>query len=382
MLFLFYLMKIKTLKLKNYRNYDNLDIKLNDGLNIFIGNNAQGKSNILESIFVLALTKSYMNVKDQNLIKHNCDFSLIKGTVSYNAISSTLEVISTANSKKLRVNGVEIKKYSDYLSRIKVLIFSPYNVNFVKDGPNVRRKSVNMIISQISNHYVNLLQNYNAILKKRNQFLKMVNILNDTNAIYWNNINNKFSELAVEIMLKRYDYVVSINKYLKDIYKEITSYDNLEFCYLPSFNVSNFDNIKEEFMVKLNSMYEREKMYGMTLIGPHRDDFSFLLDDKDLSVYGSQGQIRSAILSLKLSEVFLFKKIDEDYPILLLDDIFSELDIEKRNRLVKYIMDDVQTIITTTDIHMIDESLVEKAKVFNVCGGMIVNDGKKECKDE
>ena len=210
----------------------------------------------------------------------------------------------------------------------------------------------------------------------------MVNSLNETNVIYWKNINDKFVDLAVDIMLTRYDYVVNINKYIKNIYNEITNYDNLEFCYLPSFNVYNFDNIKEEFIKKLNSMFEREKMYGMTLIGPHRDDFSFLLDGKDLSLYGSQGQNRSAILSLKLSEVFLFKEKDDDYPILLLDDIFSELDVEKRNRLVKYIMDDVQTIITTTDIHMIDEVLVSKAKVFNVYDGMIIDDGRKECKNE
>ena len=375
-------MKIKSLKLKNYRNFDNLDIELCDGLNIFIGNNAQGKSNILESIFVLALTKSYMNVKDQNLIKHSCDFSLVRGSIYCDGFFNTLEIISTINSKKLKINGVEIKKYSDYLSRIKVLIFSPYNVNFIKDGPNFRRKSINMVISQISSHYVKLLQSYNAILKKRNQFLKMVNSLNETNVIYWKNINDKFVDLAVDIMLTRYDYVVNINKYIKNIYNEITNYDNLEFCYLPSFNVYNFDNIKEEFIKKLNSMFEREKMYGMTLIGPHRDDFSFLLDGKDLSLYGSQGQNRSAILSLKLSEVFLFKEKDDDYPILLLDDIFSELDVEKRNRLVKYIMDDVQTIITTTDIHMIDEVLVSKAKVFNVYDGMIIDDGRKECKNE
>ena len=337
-------MEINLLKLKNFRNYDSLDIELSKGLNIFIGNNAQGKSNILESIFVLSLTKSYMNVKEQNLIKYNSDFSLIKGSFSYSGINNTLEVITTLSGKKLKINGVEIKKYSDYVSRVKVLIFSPYNINFVKEGPNVRRKSI-----------------------------KMVNVLNDSNSIYWEQINNKFCDLAVDIMLIRHNYVVNINKYLKDVYKEITDYDNLEFCYIPSFNTSDFNDIKNIFKEKLKMLYEREKMYGMTLIGPHRDDFSFLLDGKDLSIYGSQGQIRSAILSLKLSEVFLFKEVDDDYPILLLDDIFSELDVEKRNRLVKYIMDDVETIITTTDIHMIDKALVKKAKVFTVCDGRVLD---------
>ena len=314
-----------------------------------------------------------MNVKDQNLIKYGNDFFLVKGKVLYNEIPITLDIITTNSEKKLKINDMEIKKYSDYISRLKVLIFSPYNVNFVKDGPNNRRKVINMVISQFSNHYIKLLQGYNVILKKRNQFLKKVKVVNDSNIMYWNQINDKFCELAVEIMKVRNDYVVNVNKYIKNIFKEITDYDNLEFCYITSIKVSNFDNIRDVFKKKLISLYEREKIYGMTLIGPHRDDFSFLLDEKDLSIYGSQGQIRSAILSLKLSEVFLFKEVDDDYPILLLDDIFSELDVEKRNRLVKYIMDDVQTIITTTDIHMIDDDLVKKAKIFEVCDGKIVN---------
>ena len=138
----------------------------------------------------------------------------------------------------------------------------------------------------------------------------------------------------------------------------------------------------EKFKLKLNSSFDREKFYGMTLIGPHRDDFLFLFDNKDLNIYGSQGQIRAAILALKLAEVLIFKEKDGDYPILLLDDIFSELDIDKRNRLVKYILDDVQTIITTTDINLIDTSLVEKARVFVVDNGKMLSDGKKECNDE
>ena len=159
-------MKISQLQLKNYRNYSDLDINLSSGLNIFIGNNAQGKSNILESVFVLALTKSYMNVKDQYLIKNGEDFALIKAKCLSGTLENQLEVILTRNSKKLKVNQCEMKKYSDYISKIKVLIFSPYNVNFVKDGPSVRRKAVNMVISQFSNNYIKLLQNYNVVLKK------------------------------------------------------------------------------------------------------------------------------------------------------------------------------------------------------------------------
>ena len=376
-------MRIENLKLKNYRNYDSLDITLSSHLNIFIGNNAQGKSNILESVFVLALTKSYMNIKDNNLIKFGKDFSRLKAIFYHENKKSQMEIVITENSKKLKINRKEIKKYSDYISRVKVLIFSPYNVNFVKDGPSVRRKSINIVISQFSNSYVSLLQNYNAMVKKRNQFLKNINYLNDYNKIYLDKLNESFCSFAVDIVLEREKFISSINQYLSDIYMEIMGYEDLQLVYIPNVPmVGDRDIMVEQLMNKLSSSYEREKLYGATILGPHRDDFEFKLGNSDLSIFGSQGQIRAAILALKLAELLIFKEKDGNYPILLLDDIFSELDIEKRNRLVKYILDDVQTIITTTDIDLIDDELVKKARVFNVCDGSVVTVGERGCKDE
>lgn len=376
-------MRIGHLQLKNYRNYKDLSIDLGTGLNIFIGNNAQGKSNILESIFVLALTKSYMNIKDQYLIKDGEEFASIKADFSTGDVENQLEVIITEHAKKLKFNKIEVKKYCDYISNVKVLIFSPYNVNFIKDGPNVRRKSINMVISQFSNNYVKLLQNYNAVLKKRNQFLKSIDCFKEYNRFYFDALNERFCALAVDVVLERSKFVEKINQVLSQIYYEITDYENLEFKYIS--NIEIIDDKKqmlEQCKLKVSSMFDREKAYGMTLIGPHRDDFSFLLDGSELSIYGSQGQIRAAILALKLAELLIFKEKDREYPILLLDDIFSELDVDKRNKLMKYILDDVQTIITTTDIDLIDSSLVEKANVFVVDNARIIDDGKKECKDE
>lgn len=376
-------MKIKHLQLKNYRNYTNLDIDLNPGLNIFIGNNAQGKSNILESIFVLALTKSYMNIKEHYLIQEGKDYSFIKADCFSDIIENKFEIILTDSSKKLKINSVEIKKYCDYVSRIKVLIFSPYNVNFVKDGPNVRRKSINMVISQFSNNYMKLLQNYNAVLKKRNQFLKSIDCFKEYNRFYFDALTERFCVLAVEIVLERSRFVDKINQLLSHIYCEITNYKGLDLKYISNVDlVEQKSQMIEQFKKKVSSMFEREKLYGVTLVGPHRDDFLFYLDEKELSIYGSQGQVRAAILALKLAEVLIFKEKDGDYPILLLDDIFSELDVEKRNKLIRYILEDVQTIITTTDIDLIDSSLVERAKVFVVDNGTIINEGKKECKNE
>lgn len=376
-------MKIGRLQLKNYRNYEKLDIELSPGLNIFIGNNAQGKSNILESIFVLALTKSYINVKDQYLIHDGAEFSSIKADFSTGGVDNSLEIIITDTAKKLKVNKVEIKKYCDYISRVKVLIFSPYNVNFVKDGPNVRRKSINMVMSQFSNNYVKLLQNYNAVLKKRNQFLKSMDCFKEYNRFYFDALNERFGSLAVEIVLERNKFVEKINLFLEQIYYEITDYAGLKFNYVSNVEVlDNKNEMLDKFKSRAQAMFEREKAYGMTLIGPHRDDFSFLLKGKELEIFGSQGQIRAAILSLKLAEVLIFKEKDGEYPILLLDDIFSELDVDKRNKLLKYILEDVQTVITTTDIDLIDNSFVERAKVFVVDNGKIIGDGKKECNDE
>ena len=312
-----------------------------------------------------------MNIKDNNLIMDGKDFARIQAKFAL-SLEINSEIIITDSLKKLKINGNEISKYSDYISRINVVIFSPYNVNFVKDGPSIRRKNINMVISQLSNSYVKLLQNYNAVLKKRNQFLKNIDILDEFNKIYLDAINDRFCSLAVDVYLARYEFVNNINKYITNIYNEITEFKNLNLKYISSVDYfDSKDEMIKKFKDKLVTNIDREKLYGMTLIGPHRDDFSFLLDGKDLSVYGSQGQIRAAILSMKLSEVNIFKDKTGDYPILLLDDIFSELDINKRNKLVKYILDDVQTIITTTDIEMIDDNLVKKARVFRVDNGKI-----------
>ena len=376
-------MKIKRLQLKNYRNYKKLDIELNSGLNIFIGNNAQGKSNILESIFVLALTKSYINVKDQYLINVEGNFALLRADFVNGSVENKLEVIITDNTKKLKINGEEIKKYCDYISRIKVLIFSPYNVNFVKDGPNTRRKSLNMVISQFSNNYVKVLQNYNAVLKKRNQFLKSIDCFKEYNRFYFDALNERFCALAIEVVLERNKFVIEINKVLSDIYEEITGYKALYLKYSCNIEIlETKETMLEKFKLKTKAFFDREKACGMTLLGPHRDDFIFFLSDRELEVFGSQGQIRAAILALKLAELLIFKEKDGEYPILLLDDIFSELDVEKRNKLIKYILDDVQTIITTTDIDLIDKSLIDKSKVFVVNNGEIIEDGKKECNYE
>ena len=362
-------MQLKKIRLQNYRNYDNFEIDFGKKLNIIIGNNAQGKTNLLESIYVLAVTKSFLSINDKGLIKFNNKFAKISGEITNNlSRNNKLEIIFSDKGKVVKVNGKEIKKLSDYISIVNVIIFSTDNIRIFKESPNSRRKYFNIEISQINKNYLKYLSEYNILLKQRNEFLKVMNINKKSDLDYLDILNDKYVDLSIEISNYRKRYVDEINKYLSDMFNYITGMDGLILRYH-----TNIDEDKELFKNKLTSNLSKELLYKMTLVGPNRDDFYFKLDDKNLSLYGSQGQMRSAILALKLSEVKLFTEKTGDSPILLLDDIFSELDIEKRNNLLSTLSDNVQTVITTTDMENITEDIRKKANVYEIDDGNIIS---------
>ena len=362
-------MQIKKIRLQNYRNYENFEIDLSQNLNIIIGNNAQGKTNLLESIYVLAVTKSFLSINDKGLINFNNKFAKISGEVTNNTRKNNkLEILFSDKGKVVKVNGKEIKKLSDYISIINVIIFSTDNIRIFKESPNSRRKYFNIQISQINKNYLKYLSEYNILLKQRNEFLKVMNINKKSDLDYLDILNDKYVSLSIEISNYRKRYVDNINVYLSDMFKYITSMEGLILKYH-----TNIDKDKDVFEEKLTSNLNKELMYKMTLVGPNRDDFYFKLDDKNLSLYGSQGQMRSAVLALKLSEVKLFNDKTGDSPILLLDDIFSELDIEKRNNLLNILSNNVQTVLTTTDIENITEDIRKKANVYEIDDGNIIS---------
>lgn len=362
-------MKIAKITLKKYRNYDNLEISFNDNLNIIIGDNAQGKTNLLESIYVLGVTRSFLSISDKNLIKFNNKASLVRGELLTSTGKLNLEVLINENGKIVKVNNKEIKKLSDYISLLNVIVFNSDSIRVFKDSPTARRKYFNIEISQINKKYLKLLGDYNTVLKQRNEFIKVMNINKSNDMLYLEVLNEKYALLSLEIYKYRKYFIDNINKYLDDSFKYITGYSNLKLKYISNFG--SFD--KDMFINKLNDNLARDIQYKMTLIGPNRDDFYFLLDDKNLSVYGSQGQIRSAVLALKLAEVKLFDDVTKESPILLLDDMFSELDINKRNNVLKYLDGSVQTIITTTDIKNISNDIKKKANVYEIKEGKIIS---------
>ncbi len=365
-------MKLKKLNLKNYRNYNKLEIKFNDNLNIIIGNNAQGKTNILEAIYFLSITKSFLPINDINCVKKNEVFSKIEGKIESKKGKSKLSMLINENGKILKINDTEIKKHSEYIGNLKVIIFNPDNLRLIKDAPSNRRKFLNIEISQLHIKYINILNEYNVVLKQRNEYLKIVKNSNK-NDIYFNILNEKYVDLAYEIYKYRLEFINNINKYIGNIYEEISDYKGLIITYIPSIDGESEEIFKTNMLNKLHSNYDREVMYGNSLYGPHRDDFSFTILDSDLLLYGSQGQLKMAILALKLAEVNVFNEVSGEYPLILLDDLFSELDVNKRNKIIKYLNKDIQSIITTTDLKNISSRLIKNAYIFKIDEGKVID---------
>lgn len=365
-------MYLEKIKIKNFKKIINLETELNKNINIFIGNNAQGKTSILESIYVLALTKPSKSVEESELINKTSDFSLIKGNLRYEKNQKEMEVILTNQEKILKINKKKIKKVSDYLTNLNVIMFSPDDLDIIKKSPLVRRNLLNIELCQLFPNYMKVLNEYNKLLKIRNEYLRK-NYLNIDKA-YFDIITEKLIDRLIIIRNYREKYIECINSNIEVIYKKIMKTGNLKVNY--NKNIS-FD-YKEEIINYYKDNYYNEVDKKMTLFGIQKDDLSFYVDSMDLKDYGSQGQQRVAILAFKLAEINIFKEIKKTYPIVLLDDIFSELDIEKRNNLLKFIKSNIQFIITTTDIKNISDKIVEKASIFKIKDGNITNYGRKK----
>ena len=364
-------MKINKLNLRNFRNYLDLEIEFNDKLNIIIGNNAQGKTNILEAIYFLSITKSFLSVNEKTLIYRDMEFSSVRGEIVNSNFNKKLSILINGNGKKIEVNQKLVKRNIDYLGNLRVIIFSPDDIRLLKDSPGNRRRFLNIELSQLYEKYVKLLSEFNIILKQRNEYLKIIKNGN-FNQDYYNILNEKYVDLSVSIYLYRNNFIDMINEYIGDKYYFISGDKDLVVKYMSDIEISDRDTMKNNMLTKLIDSKNREVIYGNTLIGPHKDNFCFYLNENNLSLYGSQGQLKMSILALKMAEIDVFKRVTGETPVLLLDDIFSELDIEKRNKLIKFLNDDVQTIMTTTDLSEIDDELVRIANIYKIENGQII----------
>ena len=347
-------MKIKEINIKNFRSYKSLSLKINKNTNIFVGKNAQGKTNLIESIYVLGITKSHRTFLEKNLIKESEDFSKISTKIE----NKELEIIITQKGKSLKINKKPIRKTSEYISNLLVIMFSPEDLELIKGSPSVRRKYLNVEISQLEKKYLIDINEFTKALKMRNEYLKQTTE-STIDKEYINILNERLIKFATEITQYRKKYIIDINKQLEKVAKELTK-DKIKIIYKP--NPENIENYKDI----LEKNIKRDLFQKATTYGPHRDDLVFQTEGKETNEYGSQGQQRLAVLSLKLSEIEIIKEKTKEYPILLLDDVFSELDQEKRNNIIKFLKKDIQSFITTTDLNNIEKSLLLESDIFFV----------------
>ncbi len=364
-------MYLKTVEISNFRNIEKMSLMLNKNVNIFIGKNAQGKTSILESIYVLAFTKSCKSTSEDELITIDKNFFRVKGSLKIGNLPKKLEVFYRKGDKITKINNKNVSKISSYVSNMNVIMFSPDDLDIVKKAPSFRRNFINIELCQLYNDYLNTLNEYNKILKMRNDYIRK-NYLN-INYNYLDVITDSLVDRILVIYRYREEFFKSINSYIKEVFYKLSKFDGLEIVYKKSINCSKKEEIFNFF--KDNYISDIEK--GSTMYGPHRDDFIFCLDDVDLKLYGSQGLQRLAILAFKLAEINLFKEVKGSYPVVLLDDIFSEIDLDKRKNLLKFIKSNIQFIITTTDINNISNKILDKATVFTVNNGMIKKRSEK-----
>ncbi len=370
-------MILKDIEIRNFRNYEHLKLSLDKNINIIYGKNGGGKTNILESIYVLALTKSHRALNNIDLIMKSKEKALIKGTI-HNDISYNLELELTKSKKQVKIDNDLILKKGEYISMMNIIIFYSEDLELIRGFPSNRRKYLNLELSQISKNYYNTLNDYNKLLKTRNDYLRKIANKEIIDMSYFDILTEYLVEKSVFIYQMRDKYIEKLNEICPKIYKDITKANNFKIQYNPSTDLKDKSKemIREELKKVLTDNYEKEVKLKTTLYGPHRDDFEFILNNENLKNYGSQGQQRIAVLSLKLSEIQIFKDYKKNNPIILLDDVFSELDIDKKNNLLKYIDNDMQVIITTTDLDNIDSKLKAKAKLIKVHKGKVMEEVK------
>ncbi len=342
-------MLIKNLSLVNYRNYTNQSINLSDNLNVIIGKNAQGKTNLLEAIFLCAIGKSPRTTKDKDLIKWGSDFAKISLNVAKKIGKSDIDLYLFSNQNKaIKIDKIGIKKIGQLLGTFNAIYFSPDELKLIKESPEERRRFMDIDLSQFDKNYFYALGHYNQVLQQRNKLLKSpdINAIKDTIFIW----NEQLAGYGANIIMSRLKLIESLKIHSKKIHKFLTSNnEDLELSYV-GYTADNVDELKNILLHKLEESLDKDIHLGFTTVGPHRDDIKISANNIDLRSFGSQGQQRTASLTLKLAELTTFKERLGEYPVLLLDDVLSELDETRQLKLLEFISP-IQTLLTCTEFN-------------------------------
>ncbi len=357
-------MFIKNLSLKNYRNYENEVFEFNSGINILVGDNAQGKTNCAEAVFYLCTGYSPRAVRDKQVIKYGEKSASVIGSCESRFGSVEVAIEFTPSQKNVTLNGVPIKKIGELMGNINSVFFNPGELKLIQQSPEDRRRFLDISLSQMDRQYFYSLQKYRKILEQRNDLLKNP----DREVVYetlplW---DSELASVAIEIINKRKEFIDKLTPHAKSFHAYVTGGEELEL----SLETTYFDgNTKEDLITAYSEKTEKDLILGYTTVGPHRDDIKIKVNGEDVRVYGSQGQQRTTAISLKFAELEVFNERFNEYPILILDDALSELDGKRRARLIEKLKE-FQTIITLTELTKELEGL-DGAKVIRVSGGKI-----------
>ena len=355
-------MYIKELILNNFRSYEDLNLELDHGINIFKGDNAQGKTNILESIYLCATARSHRTHKEKEIIKWNQEAAHVKLSIQKKYVQDTIDFHLTPKSKSALINKMPITRLGELFGSFNIVMFSPEDLQLIKNSPKERRRFIDIELCQIDKLYYFSLRQYHKVLKQRNLALKQYMINKDKSILdVW---DMQLIEYGNSIIEKRAAFIEELNEIAHQIHRDISGGNE-------ELRVDYDANVREkEFEEKLLKSREKDILYQTTSVGPHRDDLKFFINDMEVKTYGSQGQQRTVVLSMKLAELNIMKKYIGDEPVLLLDDVLSELDEKRQTDLFKY-TENIQTLITCTGIEQSVWNTQKIGKLFNVRKGKV-----------
>ena len=357
-------MYVNSLELSKYRNYDDLNISFDPGITILYGDNAQGKTNILEALYIAGTTKSHRGSKDKDIIKFDEDESHIRLNINKNDVGHKIDVHLRRNKNKyIAIDGGSIKKSGELLGLINMIFFSPEDLSIIKNGPSQRRRFINLELCQLNKIYFYNYVNYNKALEQRNTLLKQIAFdkkLTDTLDLW----DAYLVQYGTEVINERQHFIDQLNEIVKDIHHHLTGgREAIEIGYEMNVTTEDYEKV-------LQKKRDMDLKYQSTQTGPHRDDICFYVNGIDVRTYGSQGQQRTAALSLKLAEIELVKSLIHDTPVMLLDDVMSELDSNRRNYLLDSIKD-IQTVVTCTGYDDFIKSRLTIDRIYEVVNGNI-----------
>lgn len=368
-------MILSELHLHNFRNYEDLTVQFAPGVNVLIGHNAQGKTNMLEAIYALSLTRSHRTNNNRELINWQHKSATISGIVQKTSGRVPLELEFTPKGKRAKVNHLEQARLSTYIGQLNAILFAPEDLSLVKGAPALRRHFMDMEFSQMSSKYLYNAGQYRTLLRQRNKYLKQLKYGQQHDKVLLGVLSDQLAAYGAEVIIARYQFLKHLEKWASQLHQKISlNAEQLRLDYATQLKLNQDTTVEQAYQELLNlyqSHADWEIDKGTTMYGPQRDDIHFMVNGKNVQSFGSQGQQRTTALSVKLAEIDLMKEQTGEYPLLLLDDVLSELDTIRQTHLLTAFQDKVQTFLTTTSLNDVARQLIHQPKIFEIEHGTL-----------